>query len=834
MGTLKLAARALLASPFVTAVAVLSLALGIGANSAIFSLFDQLLLRDLPVDSPERLVNLSAPGPKPGSQSCSQAGSCEQVFSYPMFRDLERANVGLEGIAAHRLFGANFALDGQPISGEGMLVSGRYFELLGVEPALGRLIGPDDDETLGGDHVAVISHRYWSNELGADPSVLNRALTVNGRAFTIVGVAERGFEGTTMGANPRVFVPLTMTEQMFLGWELSEDRRSYLLYVFGRLREKGSVEQASTEINALYTSIVNEVEAPLQTQMTSEDMERFRAKQLLLAPGPRGQSSIEQEARTPLFLLFTITGVVLLIACANIANLLLARGATRTQEIAVRSALGGSRRQLVVQLLTESIALAVVGGAASLLVARGTLAAIGSWVPQDTAQALDLGLDSRMVLFTGAVAIGTGLLFGLYPALHWTRPDLIAALRVSSAQPSASRSAQRYRSGLVTAQFALSMALLVGAGLFIRSLSAVARVDLGLRADDMVTFAVSPNLNGYEAERSRAVYQEVEEALAALPGVTAVTGALVPVLGGSSWGTDVSVEGFAWEPGVDDNSRFNVVGPGYFSTLGIPLLAGREFTDGDVAGAPPVAVVNEAFTRKFGLDGRNAVGKRMSEDGGGDTDLDIEIVGVVQDAKYNDVKSEIPPLFFRPYRQRDFVPQLTLYARAGIDPDEIMRAVPPLVADIDPSLPVESLKTLERQIEENVFLDRMIGTLSAAFAALATLLAAIGLYGVLAFTVAQRTREIGVRMALGAGAARVRRMVLGQVGRVVLVGGILGLVGAYYLGRTAQSLLFEVQGQDPRVLIGVAFLLAGVALAAAYVPARRASRVDPMVALRSE
>ena len=834
MTTLKLAARALLKSPFVTTVAALSLALGIGANSAIFSLFDQLLLRGLPVDDPERLVNLSAPGPKPGSQSCNQAGSCEAVFSYPMFRDLERADVGLQGIAAHRLFGANLALDGQPVSGEGMLVSGRYFEALGVEPALGRLIGPDDDETLGGDPVAVLSHRYWSSELGGDPGVLDRSILLNGQAFTIVGVAQRGFEGTTVGGNPRVFVPLTMTEQMFLGWELFEDRRAYLLYVFGRLRDDGSIEQASTEINALYASIVNEVEVPLQTQMTPESLERFRAKRVLLEPGPRGQSSMNQEARTPLILLFTITGVVLLIACANIANLLLARGATRAQEIAVRSALGGSRRQLVAQLLAESLALALVGGSASLLVARGTLRAIGSWVPPDAAQSLDLGLDSRMVLFAGALAVGTGVLFGLYPALHWTRPDLIAALRVSSAQPSASRSAQRYRSGLVTVQFALSMALLVGAGLFIRSLSAVARVDLGLRADDMVTFAISPTLNGYEADRSRALYQDTEEALAALPGVTSVTAALVPVLGGSSWGTDVSVEGFAWEPGVDDNSRYNVVGPGYFSTLGIPLLAGREFTDGDVVGAPRVVVVNEAFTRKFGLDGRNAVGKRMSEEGGGDTQLDIEIVGVVQDAKYDDVKGEIPPLFFTPYRQVDFVPQLTFYARTGIEPDEIMRAVPPLVAGVDPSLPVESLKTLERQIEENVFLDRMIGTLSTAFAALATMLAAVGLYGVLAFTVAQRTREIGVRMALGAGASRVRRMVLGQVGRVVIVGGILGLVGAYYLGRAAQSLLFEVQGQDPFVLVGVAILLAGVALCAAYVPARRASRVDPMVALRSD
>jgi predicted permease len=834
MTTLKLAVRTLAKSPFVTAVAVLSLALGIGANSAIFSLFDQLLLRGLPVEAPERLVNLGAPGPKPGSNSCNQAGSCDDVFSYPMFRDLERGGVGLANIAAHRLFGANLALDGQPISAEGVLVSGQYFETVGVQPALGRLLVPADDEAIGAHPVAVLSHSYWSNDLGADPGVLNRSIVVNGQTLTVVGVAQAGFNGTTVGGNPRVFVPLTMAGTMMPGWDSFENRRAYIFYVFGRLRPDGSIEQAREEINAPYTSIVNEVEVPLQLQMTPESMERFKAKQVSVEPGPRGQSFINQEARIPLILLFTITGFVLLIACANIANLLLARGATRAQEIAVRSALGGSRGQLVGQLLTESLVLAVLGGLASLVVARGTLQAMSAWVPPEAALSLNFGVEPRMVLFAAALALGTGVLFGLYPALHWTRPDLIAALRVSSMQPSASRSAQRYRSALVTAQFALSMALLVGAGLFIRSLSAVTRVDLGIQTDNIVTFAISPTLNGYDSTRTLALFAEAEEALAALPGVTGVSAALVPVLAGSSWGTDVSVEGFAWEPGVDDESRFNEVGAGYFSVLGMPLLAGREFTNADALGAPKVAVVNEAFTRKFNLDGRNAVGKRMSTDGGGDAELDIEIVGVVQDAKYNDVKEPVPPLFFMPYRQDADAPYLTYYARTGVDPSEVIRAVPDLMARLDANVPVEQLKTLERQIEENTFLDRMIGTLSTAFALLATLLAAVGLYGVLAFTVAQRTREIGVRMALGAGAAGVRRMILGQVGRVVVVGALIGLVGSYFLGRAAESLLFEVQGQDPLVLAGVAIILTGVALGAAYVPARRASRVDPMVALRNE
>jgi predicted permease len=378
------------------------------------------------------------------------------------------------------------------------------------------------------------------------------------------------------------------------------------------------------------------------------------------------------------------------------------------------------------------------------------------------------------------------------------------------------------------------MALLVGAGLFIRSLAAVARVDLGIQTDDVVTFAVSPELSGYEGERSLALFQEIEESLASVPGVTAVSAALVPVLGGSSWGRSVSVEGFAWEPGVDAESRFNQVGPGYFATLGIPLLAGREFTDSDVLGAPRVAVVNEAFTRKFNLDGRAAVGKRMAANGSDADELDVEIVGVAKDAKYNDVKEPIPPLFFFPYRQSRAIGNLTFYARTGVDPDEVIRAVPDVVGRLDRNLPIENVKTLERQIQENVFLDRLIGTLTSAFALLATLLAAVGLYGVLAFTVAQRTREIGVRMALGAGRERVGRMVLEQVGRIVLVGGALGVVGAYYLGRAAESLLFEVEGLDPWVFAGVPVLLAAVAFSAGYLPARRAARVDPMVALRSD
>lgn len=830
MGVLKLAFRTLAKTPFVTGVAILSLALGIGANAGIFSLFNEMLLQSLPVSEPDRLVNLANPGPKPGSQSCGGAGGCDEVFSYEMFKDLERAGGPFSGVAAHVSFGANLATDLQTIPGEGTLVSGSYFNVLGLTPALGRLLQPSDDEVIGENFVTVLGYDYWESAHGSDPSILNKTMVINGQTMTIVGVAPRGFKGTTLGQRPDVYVPLTMRSAMLPGWEGFENRRSYWAYLFARMTPGIDEERAEREINVTYSAILNDVEAVLQEGMSDATMERFRAKQIELAPGMRGQSSMRADAKVPALMLMAITGFVLLIACANIANLLLARGANRGSEMAIRGALGASRTQLFTQLITESVLLAAVGGALSLIVAQLTLQLIGSFLPPEAATTLTLQLSTPVVLFTGALALTTGLLFGMYPALHSTRPDLVTMLKANAGQPSGARAAARFRGALVTAQIALSMALLVTAGLFIRSLAKVSRIDLGLNTENMVAFSISPTLNGYEPEESRALFQRVEQELSAIPGVTGVTAARVAVLGGSSWGTDVRVEGFESGPDIDSNGRMNYVGSGFFSTMGMALLSGREFTDADAAEGSRVAVVNEAFTRKFGLDSRDAVGKRMSTGG---EELDIEIVGVVQDAKYNEVRNEVPPLFFTPYRQQE-IGSITLYARTGGSPDALMRAVPGLMKTIDPNLPVEELKTLEQQAKESVLLDRMVGTLSAAFAGLATLLAGIGLYGVLSYTVAQRTREIGVRMALGAASKRVRSMVLNQVGRMALIGGVLGIGAALLLGRAAQSLLYELDAFDPAVLVTVTVLLAAVSFTAGYLPARRASKIDPMEALRYE
>jgi predicted permease len=833
MLNLKLALRTLFKTPFVTIVAILSLALGIGANAAIFSMFNQMLLRPLPVHQPERLVNLSAPGPKPGSQSCSQAGDCDAVFSYAMFRDLEREQTVFTTIAAHRSFGANLASAGQTLSGEGLLVSGSYFPVLEVKPAIGRLLGPDDDRAVNESHVVVLSHAYWRTRFASDPGVLNQTMIVNGQTMTIVGVAPRGFEGTTLGSSPQVFVPITMRGYMEPGFRSWTNRQSYWVYLFARLRPGMSIAQARASLNTQYSALINGVEAPLQKNMSQQTLAKFKAKTIGLEPGPRGQSTAEGEARTPLTLLLGVTALVLLIACANIANLLLARSAARAGEMAVRLSIGAGRWQLVAQLLTESCLLACLGGIASIYVARVTLDLVASLLPNDGPTTLTFAIDSTTLLFAGALTIGTGFLFGLFPALHSTRPDLVTTLKGQAGQPAGARAAARFRTSLATAQIGLSMFLLVGAGLFTKSLMNVSRVDLGLKADNVVTFTVSPALNGYKPEASRALFERLENDLAGVPGVTGATTALVPLLAGSNWGNNVTVEGFPAGPDTDTNSRFNEVGPGYFRTLGVPLFAGREFTAADALGSPKVAIVNEAFAQKFNL-GRDAVGKHLSDSVGPKAKLDIEIVGLVQNAKYSSVKRPVPPLFFKPYRQDASIGFNSFYVRTSLEPHQLFAAIRQVVAKADPNLPIENLRTLPEQVRQNVFLDRLITTLSAAFAALATLLAAIGLYGVLAYTVAQRTREIGLRMALGAAPGRVRGMILAQVGRMTLVGGVVGLLGAIWLGRVAESLLFQLTGSDPLVLGASALVLTIVAFGAGLIPAERASRVDPMHALRYE
>jgi len=833
-----LALRSLGRNKIVTGVAALSLGLGIGANTAIFSLYDQMLLRALPVPHPEELVNLGAPGPKPGGQSCGSAGSCEEVFSYPMFRDLEKAQNVFTGLAAHVGFEANLGIAGQtPANRRGLFVSGSYFPVLALRAAHGRLLTPDDDRAAGAHPVAVLSHEAWETNFGARPEVIGETIVVNGQSLTIVGVAPSGFRGTSIGQFPTLFVPMTMRPLLSHERDILDSRTYYWAYLFARLKPGVSMEQARVALEGIYRPIITDIELPVQRNLAPNQREEFARKPITVSDGRRGQSEAHTHAVTPILLLFGVTGIVLFIACANIANLLLSRAAGRSMEMGVRLALGASRRQLVAQLLVESCFLALLGGLMAVLIARWTIDVAIASVPSEAAGLVSGMLNIRVLFFAAGLSVTTGVLFGLYPALHSTRPDLITVIRANSGQQSGARTTRRLHTSLVTAQIALSTALLIAAGLFVKSLVNVSRAELGLQVERLITFTVQPELNGDRGRRTLELTDRILQSLAAAPGVTAVTASTVPVLAGSSWGTDVKVEGWDASDGPRPVVRFNEVGVGYFRALGVPLLAGREFQTADVAGAPKVAIVNETFARKFklgGADGRLAVGKYMAQGSGDSTKLDIQIVGVVRDAKYNNVRAEVPALFVRPIAQDTMVGRMSFYARTTGDPAALVRAVPEMVARLDPTLPVEELKTMVRQVQENTAPERMVGTFAASFAALATLLAAIGLYGVLAYSVSQRTREIGVRMALGATSVQVRTMVLKQVARMTLVGGAIGLAIALAFGRAAASLFYEMTGTDPVVISLSVAVLSLVALGAGYSPAWRASRANPMEALRYE
>ena len=552
----------------------------------------------------------------------------------------------------------------QTLNGQGVLVSGSYFPVLGVTPAIGRLLSPQDDQKLGESLVVVLSHAYWTSRFDRNPNVIGDTLIVNGQHLTIVGVAPEGFDGTTLGAKPQVFVPITLRGLMNPGFNQFHNRRSYWAYLFARLRPGATIEQARTQLNVPYHAIINDVEAPLQRGMSDQTMARFKARQVLLEPGARGQTSVDREARVPLLLLLAVTGLVLLIACANIANLLLARAAARSSEMAIRLSIGANRRQLIGQLLTESVVLAVIGGLAGLLVSRWTLDLIFAMLPNEAAETLQVTIDGTVLLFAGGVTIATGLLFGLFPAWHSTNPNLLTTLKGQAGQPGGGKSAKWFRASLATVQIAISMALLVCAGLFTKSLMNVSRVELGINVEHLATFGVSPELNGYSAERSKQLFERLEERLAAQPGVTGVTASLVPALGGSNWGTDVAVRGIQG-------------GAGHRQQLALQRGRTRLFQD-DGHSAPrrarirarPTASAGRRWpsstrrSRRSSTSGTDAVGKRMGDDGGPSAQArHRDRRRWSKDAKYSEVKDAIPPLFFRPYRQDERVGSMTFYVR---------------------------------------------------------------------------------------------------------------------------------------------------------------------------
>jgi predicted permease len=817
--------------PLFAFVIVATLALGISINAAVVSLYDQVLVRELPVTAPHELVNLASPGPKQGSSSTNDGGTQDEIFSYPMFRDLERADGPFVGIAAHRIVETNLSFEGGTIAGEGMLVSGSYFPLLGVAPAVGRLLDANDDRVAGEADAVVLSYAYWQSQFNADPGVVGRTLVVNGKPLTIVGIAPQGFHGTTIGARPQVFLPITFS---WLGGASSfpdhENRRSYWAYLFARLKPGVSLAQAAAAINEPYRSILNDVDAPLLEDVGAEQLERFRAKTIVLTPGERGQSRIDDNSRAPLTILLVSTALVLLIASVNVANLLLARGSTRVGEIAVRVALGASRARLLTLLLVEVLLLAAAAAVVSLPLTFGALHGIRSLLPLTATESLDFVIDTAVVVATVGLAVLSTLVFGLIPALKLMRAQANPGQQTGGARQTVGKAAARFRAGLTSAQIALSMALLVLAGWFAQSMFNVTRVDVGFRVDSLSVFSIAPERNGYTPARSADLFDRLEQELAAIPGVTSVAAAAISLLDNSNWTSQIEVDGYEPSPGEETDASLNFVSPGFFKTLEMPLVAGTGFERRGRAEKPRVAIVNERFVERFNLGG-SAIGKRLSALG---WDKETEIIGIVRDAKYSEVKQEIPPQAFMLREEIPFLGATSFYLRSELPPRELRTAVQRVVSGQDPALPIVDFLTVTDQAKENVFLDRFMSTLAAALAVMATVLAGLGIYGVLSYGVVQRLREIGLRIALGAAPQNVRRMVLKQVGWMAAIGVLAGVTFAVLLGEVGRSLLFGLTPTDPLVPAAAVVTLLAIVLAAAYVPARRAARVDPVTALRGD
>ena len=831
MGNLRVILRGLARTPGFTAIAILSLALGIGTNTAIFSLLDQLLLRMLPVKNPQQLVFLYSPGPSQGSYSSDESGG--PSFSYPMFRELQKEQTPFAGLAGARLASVSLSYRNSASTGRADTVSGNYFEVLGVQPALGRGFTQDDDRTPGERAAVVLSYAYWVSRFGGDASVLNQTLLVNGYPMTIVGVAQRGFGGEKPDSAPDVFVPITMKKEITPGWDGFSNRKNYWVTMFARLKPGIARKQAEAAINVAYHGQI-EQDAQLLSRPSATMLAQFRARKIILRPGEYGRGALRDDSRKPALLLMGLTALVLLICCANVANLQLARAAARTREVAVRLAMGASRMQLIRQLLLEACLLSIAGGALGLIAAWATIRGIVSTLPPRSGYAnlLSSNLDTRALLFCLGVSILTGFLFGLFPALQSTRPNLAGALKDQSGQSTASGSANAFRRALVTTQVAISLLLLISAGLFARTLVNLRNIDLGLRVDHLPMFSVSPKLNRYTDQAAYQFYDQLAERLAAIPGVKLVSEGMNPPVSGNSDGGNITVPGYV--PPNDDaaDSNYDAVGADYFRTMGIPLIAGREFTLADNAAAPKVAIVNEEFERHF-FAGRNPLGQRFAI-GGGKVTPDIEIVGVVKNSKYAHTKEAPARVYYTPHRQSARQDALFFYLRTAIEPHQISSAIRRAVAALDPNLPIREMKTMEDQIDQNLFAERILSTLTVSFAALATLLAALGLYGVLSYNIARRTREIGIRMALGADAARVRALVIREVAWMVLIGTGAGLAAAAAAGKLVQDMLYGLKAWDASIYTFAASILWLIALAAAYIPARRATGVDPLVALRYE
>jgi predicted permease len=820
---LRFALRSLRRSPLFTLVAVASLALGIGANTAIFTLIDQLMLRLLPVAQPDQLVMIWSTGPHMGSNRGTR------MASYPMYQDFQKRAQAFSSVFCHRDIAVSLSFSGQTERVNAELVSGNYFQALGVRPAIGRV--------YKGHPSVVLGYDYWVTRFAADPKVIGQKLLVDNYPLTIVGVSAQGFQGMDPARSNQIRIPIQMKPLMTPGWDEIGDRRSQWVQMFARMKPGFSVASAQASLQPLFTQILREeLTRPELKDISAYNRDRFLQRKVRMEPAANGYSQMRRDYSTALTVLMCMVGLVLLIACFNVANLMIARAISRQKEVAVRLAIGASRWQLLRQLLIESIVLSVTGGAVGLVLSVAIIRGLLHFLPGDSSTLmLHAEPDLRILAFNAVLALLTGVLFGLAPALQSLKVNLWNTLKDVVGAVSGGGGSVRLRKTLVTAQVAFSFLLLVGSGLFVRTLANLKQTNAGFQAiDNLVTFQVDPALNGYSVPRLLAFYRQLLENVRATPGVKSAGFSMVPVLSGDEWDSTMSVEGHKNLDNEDNQAFMNGISSDYFKTMGVPILSGRDFSDQrDTGKKLTVAIVNRKFATHF-FGEKSAIGRHIGFGGGPNTKLDMEIVGVAEDSLYEGPREGVHRQVFVPVSQSDYPAGVAFYVRTSMDSRSMFTALRRKVQELDAGMPVYGLKTLERQLDETLSTERLIAVLSAAFGLLATVLAALGLYGVMAFMVARRTKEIGLRMALGAPQVQVVWMVMRESLVLVAAGLAIGIPAALGLSKYVSTQLFGVKPTDIASAAAALVILALVAAGAGFLPARRASTIDPIQALRYE
>jgi len=804
---LRYAIRAMLKAPGFTAVAILSLALGIGANAAIFSLVNTILFRPLPVFEPARLVEITP----------ARQGSDFGNFSYPLYRDVRDRNDVLDAMAVYRFAPMSLSREGNNERIWGYIVSGNYFDVLGVNAAAGRFFNQEEDRVPGANPVAVLSYGCWRRRFGGDPDLVGKQITINSQRFDVVGIAPEGFGGTVLIFTPEIWVPAMMARQIEPGSNWLDSPNNGALFAFGRLKPGVTEAQAAQSLSALMASLVSVYP-------------HLEGVTVVLSPPGLVLPVLRKGTLAFSFVLMAAVALVLLIACTNLANMLLARATRRRKEVAIRLSLGASRARLIRQLLTESVLLALVGGAIGWLVALWMVNLVSAFKPPvDFTLTIDLKVDWRVLLFSLVISFISGVIFGLMPALQTTKSDLLSALKDESAAAGHRRS--RLRSALVIAQVAFSLVLLVAAGLIVRSLQQVQMIGPGFKTDRTITMSVDLGLQGYTAERGQEFYKELIARAEALPSVRSASLANYLPLALNRNSMSIYIEGQPVpRPSDVPEIQNSTVWPKYLETMGIPLVDGREFTLQDDKKESRVVLVNETFARRY-WPGQNALGKRISR---GKADGPFwEVIGIAKDGKYWSLGEDPQPFVYFPM-MRDYETSAALVINSDAEPRSLINAIRREVQQMDPNLPVYDAKTMDEHMRLSLMPLRAGAWVAGSFALLALTLAGLGIYGVMAYAVSQRTREIGIRMALGATSGNVLSLVIKQGMRLAGIGLGVGLAGSLGLTRLMSSVLYGVSATDAATFALVSSLLAAVVLAACYIPARRAAKVDPMIALRYE